>query len=119
MKTLVLGASTNPDRYSNIATKRLLRAGHEVVLVGNREGEIEKHNIATTPPILGDVDTVTLYLGPDRQAQYYDYLVEQIRPRRIIFNPGTENAELRALAEAADIETEYACTLVMLASRSY
>lgn len=119
MKTLVLGASTNPARYSNIATKRLLRAGHEVVLVGSREGEIEEHAIATTPPILGDVDTVTLYLGPDRQAQYYDYLVEHIRPRRIIFNPGTENAELRALARAADIETEYACTLVMLASHSY
>ncbi len=119
MKTLVLGASTNPQRYANIATKRLVKAGHEVILVGNREGSIDGEAILTAPPILGDVDTVTLYLGPDRQKVYYDYLVEQLRPRRIIFNPGTENAELRRLAAAAGIETEYACTLVMLASRSY
>ncbi len=119
MKTLVLGASTNPERYATIATKRLLAAGHEVVLLGNREGEIAGEQIVTTPPLLDDVDTVTLYLGPDRQRAYYNYLTEQLRPRRIIFNPGTENSELRELCEAVGIETDHACTLVMLASRSY
>ncbi len=119
MKTLILGASTNPQRYANIATKRLLKSGHEVVLVGNREGEIDRHPIHTVAPVVGDVDTVTLYLGPERQQAYYDYIVEQLQPRRIIFNAGTENAELRERAAAAGIETEYACTLVMLASHSY
>ena len=119
MKTLVLGASTNPARYSNIAALRLLRHGHEVVLVGNREGEIAGHTIHPAPVTAEDIDTVTLYLGPARQAGYYDYLVRDLKPRRIIFNPGTENDELRSLAEAAGIETDYACTLVMLGANTY
>ena len=119
MKTLVLGASTNPDRYSNIATLRLLKHGHEVVLVGNREGTIEGNTIETAPVAVDDVDTVTLYLGPARQTAYYDYLVDELKPRRIIFNPGTENAELRDRAASAGIETDYACTLVMLGSGTF
>ena len=119
MKTLVLGASTNPSRYSNIATLRLLKHGHEVVLVGNREGNIQGHPIETSPVAADDIDTVTLYLGPQRQEAYYDYLVEELRPRRIIFNPGTENEELRARAKAVGIETDYACTLVMLGAGTF
>ena len=119
MTTLVLGASTNPARYSNIATLRLLKYGHEVVLVGNREGEVAGQPIHAEPVVTDEVDTVTLYLGPARQATYYDYLVRELKPRRIIFNPGTENEELRARAEAAGIETDYACTLVMLGAGTY
>ena len=119
MKTLVLGASTNPTRYSNIATLRLLERGHDVVLVGNRDGEIQGHPIETSRVRPDDVDTVTLYLGPRRQEAYYDYLVDELRPRRIIFNPGTENETLRTRAQAAGIETDYACTLVMLGAGTY
>ena len=119
MKTLVLGASTNPSRYSNMATLRLLKNGHEVVLVGNREGDIQGHPIETSPVAANDIDTVTLYLGPQRQEAYYEYIVDELQPRRIIFNPGTENEELRARAEAAGIETDYACTLVMLSAATY
>ena len=119
MKTLVLGASPNPARYAYLATERLLRHGHEVILVGNRPGAIENQPILTETYAGRDVDTVTLYLGPARQVDYYDYLVEELRPRRIIFNPGTENAELRARAMAAGSETEDACTLVMVGAGTY
>ena len=119
VKTLVLGASPNPARYAHLATKRLLRHGHDVVLVGARDGEIDGHPIRTAPYHGDDVDTVTLYLGAARQAPYYAYLVEELRPRRIIFNPGTENPELEARARAAGIETARACTLVMLGAGTY
>ena len=119
MKTLVLGASPNPARYAYLATQRLVDRGHEVVLVGGRAGEIEGLPIQTTPYEGDDVDTVTLYLGPARQAPYYRYLTEELRPRRIIFNPGTENPELVSLAQEAGIETEVACTLVMLSAGTY
>ena len=119
MKTLVLGASANPARYSNIATHRLLEHGHEVVLLGNREGEIRGQPIETSPVVSDDIDTVTLYLGPQRQEAYYNYLVDEVKPRRIIFNPGTENEALRTRAAEAGIETEYACTLVMLGAGTY
>ena len=119
MKTLVLGASPNPARYAYLATQRLLSHGHEVVLLGARKGEIGGVAIETTPYEGGDVDTVTLYLGPARQVPYYDYLIEDLRPRRIIFNPGTENPALMSRAQAAGIETEVACTLVMLGAGTY
>lgn len=119
MKTLVLGASTNPQRYSHTATRRLLDAGHEVVLVGGRPGEIAGVPIHTEPVAVEDVDTVTLYVGPERQLAYYRYLTEELRPRRIIFNPGTENPALLHLAREAGIAAEVACTLVMLATGEY
>ena len=119
MKTLVLGASTNPNRYSYLATERLLRAGHEVVLVGNREGQLFGQPILTGAPLRDDIDTVTLYLGARNQEPYLDYLTEQLMPRRIIFNPGTENPVLIQRARAAGIETELACTLVMLGAQTY
>lgn len=117
-KTLVLGASLKPERYSNIATKRLNKHGHEVALIGLREGAIEGIDIQKGMPALEDIDTVTLYLNPQRQVPYYDYILS-LQPKRIIFNPGTENPELIQLAKAQGIEAEIACTLVMLATEVY
>ena len=119
MKTLVLGASTNPRRYSHTATRRLLDAGHEVVLVGGRAGELAGESIHAGPVETEGVDTVTLYVGPARQPAYYDYLLREVKPRRLIFNPGTENPELMRLAREAGVEVEVACTLVMLATGQY
>lgn len=117
--TLVLGATTNPSRYAHIATRRLLAQGHPVILLGIREGDIEGIPIQTGLPELAQkIDTVTLYVGPQNQAVYYDYLLDLL-PRRIIFNPGTENAELVRLAKEKGIATEMACTLVLLSTGAY
>lgn len=117
-KTLVLGASPNPDRISNLAIHRLLDAGEEPIALGIRKGNIAGVEILLGKPELEDIDTVTLYIGPDRQPEYYDYLLA-LKPKRIIFNPGTENPELVKLAKENGIEAEIACTLVMLASNNY
>ena len=117
-KTLVIGASTNETRYSNIATHRLLSQGHEVVLVGNKKGEIENITIHDDKPFFENIDTVTLYVNPQNQEAYYDYILN-LKPKRIIFNPGTENVSFVALANEQGIETEYACTLVLLATGGY
>ncbi|MEM6320984.1 MAG: CoA-binding protein [Bacteroidota bacterium] len=117
-KTLVLGASLKPERYSNIATHRLRRHGHEVVPVGLRAGKIADVDILEGQPEITDVDTVTLYLNPKRQENYYDYILG-LQPKRIIFNPGTENMDLVHLAKEKGIDTEIACTLVMLSVGNY
>ena len=117
-KTLVLGASPHPSRYSYLATQRLDSAQHEVIPVGIRNGTIGKHEIITAPPTAEDVDTVTLYVGPARQPPYYDYIFS-LHPKRIIFNPGTENPELMRLAHERGVETVIGCTLVMLATGEY
>lgn len=117
--TLVLGATTNPSRYAHIATRRLLASGHPVVLVGIREGSVEGIPIRLGQPDMEEkIDTVTLYVGPQHQPGYYDFLLA-LSPRRIIFNPGTENPELMRLAQEKGIETELACTLVLLSTGSY
>jgi uncharacterized protein len=117
-KTLVLGASNKPERYSYMATQRLLNAGYEVVLIGNRETEVLGQPIIKGKPDLKDIDTVTLYLGPAAQREYYDYVMD-INPRRVIFNPGTENPEFEQALKQQGIETERACTLVLLSMNSY
>lgn len=117
-KTLVLGATPNPARYAYLAMHALVRHGHEAVPVGIRQGQVAGLSILTGMPEVQEVDTVTLYVGPDRQAPYYDYLVG-LKPQRIIFNPGTENPELAALAQAQGIETVEGCTLVMLSIGAY
>ena len=117
-KTLVLGASTNPERVSGEAVQRLQRAGHQVVAVGIREGEIYGTPILTGTPEVEDVHTVTLYLNPERQKEYYPYILS-LHPQRIIFNPGTEIHELGRIANEAGIESEFACTLVMLSLKVY
>ena len=117
-KTLILGATTNPSKYGYIATSRLKKYGHEVIPLGIREGEIEGISIQLGKPDLEDIDTITLYLNPKRQEEYYDYILS-LNPNRIIFNPGTENPALVALAKKNGIEIEIACTLVMLSIGDY
>lgn len=117
-KTLVLGASLNPVRASHDALLRLKANGHEVVAVGGREGTVANIPIESGRPSFEDLDTISLYLGPARQQDLYDYILG-LNPRRIIFNPGAENQELARLAREKGIEVEFACTLVMLAVGSY
>jgi hypothetical protein len=118
MKTLVLGATENPARYANMAIRRLLSSGHRVIALGRKPGNVMGVNIQTVPPQDGDIDTVTLYLNPTNQQQYYDYILS-LHPRRIIYNPGTENPELQKLARERGIDNVVACTLVMLSTGSY
>lgn len=117
-KTLVLGASTNPARYSNMAIKKLRRYGHDVVAIGLRPGQVEDVDINVKQPEVENLDTITLYLNPANQKPYYDYILQQ-NPHRIIFNPGTENHELEKLAKEKGIHTQEACTLVMLSVGQY
>ncbi len=117
-KTLVLGASTNESRYSNMAVKRLLQHGHEVAAIGAKGGEIEGTAIQIGQPAFAALDTVTLYLNPTNQQAYYDYILG-LHPKRIIFNPGTENPELEELATKNNIEVTEACTLVLLSTGQY
>jgi uncharacterized protein len=117
-KTLILGATDNPNRYAYRAAQSLLRHGHDIALVGIRKGEIAGQSIIRDKsPVVG-VDTVTMYVGPRHQPEWYDYILN-LKPRRIVFNPGTENSELEKLARQQGIQTLQACTLVMLATNSY
>lgn len=112
--TVVLGASPNESRYSNRAVKLLSAHQHPVIPIGVREGQIEGIPIITESiQIDKSIDTITLYLSPERQKGYYDYILG-LSPKRIIFNPGTENPELIRMAKSKGIETEIACTLVLL-----
>lgn len=117
-KTLVLGASENPDRYSNQAIQKLRKYGHEVVAIGKRPGSVNNVTIQTQPIPSEDIETVTLYLNPMHQKPYYDYIVG-LKPKRIIFNPGAENEELERLAAQEGIDILEACTLVMLGTGQY
>jgi uncharacterized protein len=117
-KTVVLGASANPSRYSYLAVHRLTAHRHPVIAVGRREGKIGDVNIETGQPPHDDVDTITLYMNPTNQKPYYDYILS-LKPKRIIFNPGTENYELETMAEKQGIRTMEACTLVMLSTGQY
>jgi predicted CoA-binding protein len=117
-KTLVLGASENPSRYSFLAINRLRAHQHPVIAIGNRKGQVG--DVSIEKEILPEkgVDTVTLYLNPKNQEPYYDYLLS-LHPKRIIFNPGTENEELIRRAKEQEIEPVIACTLVMLSTGQY
>jgi predicted CoA-binding protein len=117
-KTVVLGASENPSRYSNMAMKKLAEHDHDVIAIGRRPGKVDGIEITKEHPEINDVDTVTLYLNPENQKKYYDYILS-LKPKRIIFNPGTENIELEELAEKNGIKTQEACTLVMLSTGQY
>lgn len=116
--TLVLGASPNPDRYSFLATKLLNEKGYEVYPFGIKKGQIENMTILNQWPENGTIDTVTLYLGPAAQAEFYDAIIK-LAPKRIIFNPGTENLDLQTLANSNGIQTLEACTLVLLKTGQY
>jgi uncharacterized protein len=117
-KTLVLGASSNPARYSYLAIQRLRKHGHPVVAIGRRIGEVAGVNISKEHLPEEDVDTITLYLNPTNQREYYDYILT-LQPKRIIFNPGTENDELIQKAKENNIQPVIACTLVMLGTGQY
>jgi uncharacterized protein len=117
-RTIVLGASPNPDRYAYKATKKLNDFGYEAIPIGNKKGEIEGITIRNDTPQYEKVDTITLYLSVENQKPYYDYIIS-LNPKRIIFNPGTENTELIRIAKEKGIETEIACTLVLLSLGEY
>jgi uncharacterized protein len=117
-KTVVLGASDNPSRYSYLAINRLNAHQHPVVAIGKKEGEVAGIHITKEHPSEAGVDTITLYLNPANQKPYYDYILS-LHPKRIIFNPGTENDELIEMAEQNGIEAVMGCTLVMLSTGQY
>jgi len=117
-KTLIIGASPNPSRYAYRAASALLKNGHDIIPFGIKKGEVFDHPILNEFPKTEDIDTVTMYINPGLQKAYYTDILA-LHPKRIIFNPGTENDELRELAEEKGIETEYACTLVMLGTGQY
>lgn len=116
--TLVIGASDNPARYSYLAVNRLRSKGHPVVAIGRKQVTVADVAVETEKKAFPGVDTVTLYLSPGLQKEYYDYILS-LHPKRIIFNPGTENRELAKLAETHGIKSLDACTLVLLSTGQY
>lgn len=117
-KTLVLGASPNPQRYSYLAVKKLNAYGHPVAALGRRLSKIGDTDVETEQKPLDDIDTITLYLNETNQKPYYDYIFS-LHPKRIIFNPGAENDELFQLAQQKGIQPMEACTLVLLSTGQY
>ncbi|HSH65783.1 MAG TPA: CoA-binding protein [Bacteroidia bacterium] len=119
-KTVVIGASENPGRYSQMATASLQKHGYEVVPVGLKEGNIQGISILSlkNKPKIENVDTVTLYVGPLHQSAWFDYILS-LKPKRVILNPGTENPEIEELLKKNDIDYTHACTLVLLSTGQY
>ena len=115
---LVLGASFNENRYSNMAIKKLLKYGHKVIGLGATSGSIDEVKILSEPEELEEVHTVTVYLNPMNQLLYYDYVIG-LHPERVIFNPGAENREFEQLLKEKGIKYEHACTLVMLSLNQF
>ena len=116
--TMVLGASLNEERYANIAIKRLRAKKYPVVAIGVKKGMVADVSIATTTVPWTTIDTVTLYLNPKRQEAYYDYILS-LQPKRVIFNPGTENVDFATRLQKQGIVAENACTLVLLSTNQY
>lgn len=118
-KTLIIGASPNPERYSYKAAHSLVRHGHPIIQIGKTDGKVaDKPILKGKPNLEKDIDTVTLYVSQQNQGEWYDYVLA-LKPKRVIFNPGTENPEFEALLENNGIETLEACTLVLLAIGAY
>ena len=117
-KTLVIGASTNPGRYSNMAIQSLRNHHHDVVALAKRPGKVADVVIQTEFPVNDNIHTVTMYVGEKHQEEYYKLLME-LKPERVIFNPGAENFELAEMLEAKGIETIEGCTLVMLGTGQF
>ncbi|MEO6836978.1 MAG: CoA-binding protein [Ginsengibacter sp.] len=117
-KTLVLGASPEPSRYSYLAISKLRENGHDVVAIGKHKGKVADVEIYGEQIPIENLDTVTLYLNANNQKEYYNYIFS-LNPKEIVFNPGTENRELLLLAEKKGIKTREACTLVLLSTGQY
>lgn len=117
-KTLVLGASLKQDRYANIAIHKLREHNHQVVAIGMKQGVVNDVTITTEKKLFEAIDTVTLYLNESRQEAYYDYILS-LSPRRVIFNPGTENSSFYTILKTHKIPYEIACTLVLLGTNQY
>jgi predicted CoA-binding protein len=117
-KTLVLGASENTARYANMAIHKLILKEQSVVAIGQRAGDVAGVKIQTKQVPFTNIDTVTLYLNPTRQRDYYNYITS-LEPKRVIFNPGTENPEFYQLLRSNNIKVEVACTLVLLGTNQY
>ena len=115
---MVLGASTRPDRYAYMAITSLVNKGHSVVAIGQQTGEVAGVKIQTKAVPVKNIDTVTLYLNAKNQREYYNYIIEA-QPKRVVFNPGTENPEFYQLLKSNNIEVEIACTLVLLSTNQY
>jgi hypothetical protein len=117
-KTLVLGASLKPERYSNFVIRKFVNQGFDVVAFGLKQGEVLGIPINTELLLYKDVHTVSLYINPKKQNMYYDYVVS-LKPKRVIFNPGTENPEFYAILKENNIFFEAACSLVLLSTNQY
>lgn len=117
-KTLIIGATTNPERYAFKAAEKLKKFGHEIIPFGIKKGEVAGETIVNQWESFKGVDTVTLYVGPANQSDYIDKIIS-IQPKRVIFNPGTESKESEDAFNAAGIEVEEACTLVLLSIGNY
>jgi len=117
-KTLIIGATPNPGRYAYIAANMLTAKGHNIINVGIKKGAVAGVEIEEPGTLHDDIHTITLYIGPQLQPQYYDYILKT-NPKRVVFNPGTENRELVLLLKENAIEPVMACTLVMLSTGQY
>ena len=117
--TLIIGASTKPERYSFKAINKLLEYKHPVFAIGNREGMVQSIPILTGFPGFTNIHTISLYINSQLQKQYYAYILNTIKPKRVIFNPGTENDELVKMLEDNQIEAVVGCTLVMLSTAQF
>ncbi|MDO7173783.1 CoA-binding protein [Mariniflexile sp. AS56] len=117
-KTLVFGASLNPSRYSNLVINKLASQTIETVAYGLKKGTVAGVTISTELMPFEDVHTITLYLNAKNQQPYYDYLVS-LKPKRVIFNPGTENPEFYNILKENNISFEVACSLVLLSTNQY
>lgn len=117
-KTLILGASPNPERHSNKALIRLKRYGHETIAIGAKSQVVEGVEIQIGQPAVNEIHTIAMYINPGLQVNYYDYIIS-LKPKRIIFNPGTENYELIEMARKNNIEVVEGCVLVMLVTNNY
>jgi predicted CoA-binding protein len=117
-KTLILGATSKPEKAAFKAIQMLVAKGHSVIALGQNVGEVAGIKINTKAIPLKNIDTISLYINPTRQKDYYNYIVEA-KPKRVLFNPGTENPEFYQLLELNNIKFEAACTLVLLTLNKY
>jgi len=117
-KTLVIGASPNPERVAFKAIEKLVAKGYSVVAFGKNAGEVAGVRIHTDVIPVENVDTVALYINPTHQSEYFKYIID-LKPNRVLFSPGTENPEFYQLLELNNIKYEEACTLVLLTLNEY